>query len=190
MFRPALLAMLAFAYAASAAEDPRQDLHTAFVRNLELKSFRATMTDLTSNRMMSTVEFQAPDRYRVTAAGRPASLIIGSTMYLNNQGKFMKIPLPKQVVGQYRNEAAIAELEKGSTVESLGPGMVGSEAARKYRFTGNAGTPASTSTAWIGVRSGRVLQVETAGKAAGKVYSMRVVYSDFDSPAIKINIPN
>lgn len=189
MFRRTLLALFALAFAASVSADVRQELHSAFVKNLALKSFRATMVDLTSNRTLSTVEFQAPDRYRITAAGQAPSLIIGNTMYLNHQGQFMKIPLPKQMLGQYRNEAAIADLEKGLSVESLGPGLVGTEAARKYRFTTTADKKAATSTAWIGVGSGNVLQVETSGQTAGKPYAMRVLYSDFNSHSIQINAP-
>lgn len=189
MFRRALAAFLALTFAASAAADVRQELHAAFVKNLALKSFKATMVDLASNRTVSTVEFRAPDRYRVTAAGQPPSLIIGDTMYLQRAGQFMKIPVPKQMLGQYRNEAAIKDLEKGMAVESLGPGAVGTEAARKYRWL-NAGKQQSTSTVWIGVRSGHVLQVETSGKVAGKPFAMRVLYTDFNSPAIRIDAPN
>jgi outer membrane lipoprotein-sorting protein len=188
MFRRALVALLALGFAATAAADTRQELHAALTRNLALKSFKATMTDLTSNRTMSIVEFRAPDRYRVSPAGQPPSLIIGDTMYLQREGRFMKIPLPKQMLGQYRNEAAIKELEKGMSVESLGPGTVGTEPALKYRWL-NSGKQQSTSTAWIGVRSGLVLQVETSGKAAGRPFAMRVVYSDFNSPSIRIDPP-
>lgn len=189
MFRRTLAALLAFAFASCAWADARTELHTAFVHNLALKSFRAKMVDLGSNRAVSTIEFQAPDRFRVTLNGQPPSLLIGDTMYMNRNGRSMKIPMPKQMLGQYRNEAAIADLEKGSKVESLGPGMVGAEAARKYRFTTTSGQHAATSTAWVGVRSGNVLQLETSGKMAGKPYAMRVSYSDFNSPAIRISIP-
>ena len=139
-------------------------------------------------RVVSTIEFQAPDRYRITAPGQPPSLIIGDSMYIDAGGRSMKIPLPKNMLGKFRNEEAIAELEKDVTVEALGPGMVGGQPARKYRFT-STGKHAATTTAWIGVASGRVLQFETTGKAGGKSHSMRMVYSDFDSPAIRIAAP-
>lgn len=187
MFRRALLAVLALSFAATAAADTRQELHKAFTQNLTLKSFKATMVDLTSNRTVSTVEFRAPDRYRISAAGQPPSLIVGDTMYIQREGSFMKIPLPKQMLGQYRNEAAIKDLEKGMVVTGLGPGMVGTEPALRYRWLD--GKNAATSTAWISVRSGNVLQVETSGKAAGKPYAMRIMYSDFNSPSIKIDAP-
>ena len=188
MFRRATIGLFALAFAASASADPRQELHEAFIHNLQLKSFRATMIDMASNKTVSTIEFQAPDRYRVAAGGQPASMIIGGTMYLNANGHMMKIPIPTKMLGKYRNEEAIADLEKNLTVESLGPGMVGTVPARKYRFI-NTGKHPSTTTAWIGVSSGNVLQIETAGKGAGKPAQMRVVYSDFNSPAIRIDPP-
>jgi outer membrane lipoprotein-sorting protein len=189
MFPRALIGLLALAVAGSALADARQDLHTAYEHNLKVKSYRATMLDLTSNRQMSVVEFQAPDRYRVTAPGRPPSLMIGDSMYMDMHGKVMKIPLPRQMLGQYRNEAAMKDLEKGAPVESLGAGLVGKEPARKYRFRSAAGQPDSTSTVWVGVRSGNVLQVETSGKNAGRPFAMRVLYSDFNSPSIRIDPP-
>ena len=191
MVRRALaVTLLAFAFTTVAVADTRQELHAAFVHNLALKSFKSTMIDLIQNKTFSTVEFQAPDRYRVTAMGRPPSLIIGNFMYLENAGKFMKIPLPKQMLGQFRNEAAIAELEKGSNVESLGLGMVGTEAARKYRFVSIKEKQTSTSIIWVSVRNGYVLQAEISGGTSGKPFSMRVLYSDFNSNSIKINAPN
>lgn len=47
----------------------------------------------------------------------------------------------------------------------------------------------STSMVWVGLRSGTVLQMDTAGKNAGRPFSMRVLYSDINSPAIRIAAP-
>lgn len=196
-FRPApllLAAVLAVgtsaATSAAPGPDPRQALHKAFVHNLALKSYKATMTDLKSNRAVSTVEFQAPDRFRITVPGQAVSVVIADVMYMNHDGRTMKVPLPKGTIGQYRNEATIAELEKGARVTSIGPGLVGKEPAMKYGFVSGNGADQSTSTAWVGTRSGHVLMVETAGKHAGRDYAMRVVYSDFDNPLIRITAPN
>lgn len=193
-FRPALCLLAAVLAAgvmtASWAADPRQDLHKAFVQNLALKSYKATMTDLKSNRTASTVEFQAPGSYRITVPGQAVSVIIDDVMYMTHDGKTMKLPLPKGAIGQFRNEATIAELEKGARVTSIGPGLVGKEPAVKYGFATASGGDQANSTAWISARSGHVLMVETTGKHAGRDYAMRVVYSDFDSPLIRITAPN
>lgn len=189
MFRRTLALLLALGFAANAWADGRQDLHTAFARNLALKAFKATMYDLTRKQALSTVEFQAPDRYRMTLAGQPPSLVIGDTMYMTRNGKTMKMAMPKGTFGKFRNEDAMAELEKGLVVESLGPGTVGAVPARRYRFTSTTDKQASSSMVWVGVSSGLVLQVETSGKNADRPFAMRVSYSDFNSPAIQIDAP-
>ena len=132
---------------------------------------------------MSVVEFQAPDRYRMTMAGQPPSVVIGDTMYMTRNGKTMKMAMPKGTFGKFRNEDAMAELEKGLVVESLGPGMVGARPARRYRFTSTTDKQASR-PAWSGsgVASGLVLQVETSGKNAGRPFAMRVSYSRLQQP--------
>ena len=58
----------------------------------------------------------------MTVTGQPPTVIIGNTMYMTHAGKVMSVPLPKGMLGQFRNEAAISDLEKGSTVRALGPG--------------------------------------------------------------------
>ncbi len=192
--RPTLLLLAALlstgTATAGAAADPRQELHKAFVQNLALKSYKATMTDLQSNRTASTVEFQAPNRYRITVPGQAVSVIIDDVMYMNHDGKTMRVPMPKGTIGQFRNEATIADLEKGARVTSIGPGLVGKEPAVKYGFATADGADQANSTAWISARSGHVLMVETAGKHGGRAYAMRVVYSDFDSPLIRITAPD
>lgn len=190
MFRRALVALLALSFAGAACADARQELHAAFARNVALKSFKATMVDLSSNKTVSVVVFQAPDRFRVTPAGMPSSVIIGDTMYMNAGGQVMKMPMPKGTFAKYRNQDAMKELEKGTTVESQGMGRVGAQPARTYRFLSAKGKDQYTSTVWVGVASGQVLQVETTGKSAGKPFSMRMLYTDFNSPAIKVNAPN
>lgn len=186
----ALTCLLSLSLAGAASADPRQELHQAFTRTQALKSFKATMHDISTDRTVSVVEFQAPDRYRVSAGGQPPSLIIGDAMYMNAGGRQMKVPLPKGSFGKFRNEEAMAELGKGATVEGLGAGLVGKEPARKYRFRSASGQQQSTSLVWVGVRSGNVLQVETSGKQGGKPFAMRVSYSDFNSPAIRIAAPD
>lgn len=185
----ACLALAGLAAAPPAAADDRQALHKAFVHNLKLKSFKATMTDLKTNKVVAVMEFQGPDRYRMTPAGQPPMVIIGDTMYVNAGGQVMKMPMPKGSLSQFRNEDAIRDLEKGTVVRALGPGMVGGQPAMKYSFDNVTGKTQSRSTAWIGARSGHVLMVETTGKAGGREQSMRIVYSDFDSPAIRIAPP-
>src|SRR6187455_2924141 len=75
MFRPAATAisagLIALAFAGNAAADARSALHAGFMKNMSAKTYRATMTDLSTGKQVSTVEFQAPDRYRIKVADGP-----------------------------------------------------------------------------------------------------------------------
>jgi hypothetical protein len=180
-------ALLALAFAGNAAADARGDVHAAFMKNLSAKSYRATMTDLASGRQVSTVEFQAPDRYRIQAVGGPTSVIADGAMFMEVNGKTMKMPLQPGMLEQFRSDAAWKRMESDTLIRATGAGMVGTEAARKYHWI-SSGKNASTGDLWVGL-SGYVLQVETAQKPGSKAGAVRVVYSGFNDPSIRIAKP-
>jgi outer membrane lipoprotein-sorting protein len=185
----ALLATAATCIAATgtAAADARQDLHAAYRKMTALTAFRATMVDLSTGKSAMVIEFQAPDRYRMSAQGRPPQLIIGDTMIMTVEGRTMRIPMPKGSMPRMRNEDALRELEKGSLVEAAGAGTVGVQPARIYRHTTQVDGKPAQSMVWVGLASGLPLQVETRGAKGGK--DVRIVYSDFNSPKIRIEAP-
>jgi outer membrane lipoprotein-sorting protein len=192
MSRPAVLrfsaALLALACAGTAAADARGDLHAAFLKNLSAKTYRATMTDLANGKQVSTVEYQAPDRYRIQVADGPESVIADGAMFLQVNGKPMKVPLRPGMVEQFRSDAAWKQMETDTLIRDAGPGLVGAEPAHKYHWI-SSGKHASAGDVWVGVKSGYVLQVETVEKLGSKA-GVRVVYSDFNDPAIRVLAPN
>ena len=192
MSRPAALrfstALLALAFAGSAAADARGDLHAAFLKNMSAKTYRATMTDLATGKQVSTVEFQAPDRYRIQVAGGPATVIADNAMYMQVNGKPMKVPLRPGMLEQFRSDAAWKQMESDTLIRETGPGLVGAEPARKFHWI-SSGKNASTGDVWVGVKWGYVLQVETTEKAGNKVGSVRVAYGAFNDPVIRVVAP-
>jgi hypothetical protein len=180
--------LLALAFAGTAAADARGELHAAFLKNMAATSYRATMTDLNTGKQLSTVEFQAPDRYRISVAGGPTSVIANGNMYLQVSGHAMTVPLPQGFLANYRSDAAWKQIENDTRILDGGPGMVGAEPAHKYHWV-SSGQHSSAGDAWVGIASGRVIQVETANKAASKTGAVRLRYSDFDSSAIRIAPP-
>ena len=70
---------------------PKDELHDAFVKFLQAKSFRATITDLGKGQQVSSMEFVAPDRYRMNMPGGPSQLIIGDAMYMDMDGQVMRM---------------------------------------------------------------------------------------------------
>jgi len=179
-------ALLALAFAGNALADARADLHAAFQKNLSAKTYRATMTDLATGKQVSTVEYQAPDRYRIQANGM-TSVIANGNMYMQVNGQSMKVPLPAGTMEKFRSDAAWKQMEKDTLISDRAPGTVGAEPARKFHWITSGAHP-STGDVWVGVKSGYVLQVETTEAAGSKKGAVRVHYGDFNS-AISIAPP-
>jgi hypothetical protein len=185
-----LLALAAFslAFAGPAAADARSDLRAAFKNNLAAKSYRATITDLATGKQVSSVEFQAPDRFRITPVGAPASVIADGKMHMQANGRAMSMPLPAGMLENLRSDSAWKQMDKDTLIRDAGLGAVAGEPARKYHWI-SSGKNASTGDAWVSLKSGRVIQVETAAQPGSKAGAVRVRYTDFDSAAIRINAP-
>ena len=192
MFRPAATAvsagLIALAFAGSAAADARSDLHAAFMKNMSAKTYRATMTDLATGKEVSTVEYQAPDRYRIKVAGGPESVIANGAMYMQVNGQSMKVPLQPGMMEQFRSDSAWKKMEENTLIKDAGAGTVGTEPARKYHWI-TSGKQSSTGDIWVGLKSGYVIQVETAKEPGSKAGAVRVRYSDFGSASIRIAPP-
>lgn len=173
-----------------AAATPKDEVHAAYTRFLAMKSFKADMSSTTGKyKSSSTVEFVAPDRYRVTNIGQASNLIIGNTMYINMDGHAMKIPMPglKDMIAQYRNPEMLKELAGDVVVESLGSELHNGKATKKYRYTMTKPV-ASSNIMWVAA-NGDILQIDTSGTLQKKPFHTVIQYSQFNSPAIKISTP-
>lgn len=199
MFRrlaPALFALLALAFAGAVLADARQDLHTAYSKLLAVNTYKMTLVEAGTGKRVMVAEFQAPDRYRMTTDDQVSSVVIGDTMYMMMDGKTMTMPMPKGMLSQYRSQEVLKEFERGTPVTAEGTDTVGGQACRKYRFTGTGkaiGANASsqyTSVVWVSIASGLPVQVETSRNRGGKLHTARMIYSDFNSPKIRISAPN
>ncbi len=179
--------LLALAFAGHAAADARSELHAAFQKNLAAKTYRATMTDLATNQQVSTVEFQAPDRYRISAAGMK-SVIANGNMYMTVDGKAMKVPLQPGMLEKFRSDAAWKQMEKETLISNAGAGAIDGDLVLKYHWI-TSGKHPSTGDVWVSKKSGYVVQVETSEAKGSKRGAVRVRYSDFNSAAIKVTPP-
>lgn len=188
---PRTLAGLALGLACAAASAaPKDDLHAAFAKFLQAKSFRATVTDVKNGETVSTMEYVAPDRFRIKPAQGPQSLVVGDTMYMDMNGKLTPMPVPGvgRMVAQYRNQDFLAEVERGMQVQALGDDSVDGEAAKVYAYTVTQPMKADAKT-WISQASGLPIQIESTGTFMGHTSTTRVRYSGFDDPSIRIEAP-
>lgn len=185
---------------------PRDDLFEAWQKFLALKTFRATISGVDPVRPATQLEFQAPDRYRITVANGPTTTLIGDTATLTVGGRTMTLPLPvNSMTAQYRDEAFLKKLQAGLEVEDLDTDTLDGESVRKLRYVQDveppvvpgAAAPAAGSTspgkattvAWIAVKSGLIVKLEVSSVYNGQATKSQIRYSDFDDPGIVILPP-
>ncbi len=191
-FRPILAPRLAWLLvplsllAATAWAGPKEDMKALSIKFLALRSYHATMEGSDKRVPKMEMDFVAPDRYRMQMP-MGTQYIIGDTMYMNVQGRSMKVPMPKGTSNQWRgNEQTFREMDR-MQVEALGMDTVSGKPTRKYRMSRTDKTP-TTSLIWVGM-DGYPVKIETTG-ATGKTSNMMTVhYSRFNDPTIKIDPP-
>jgi hypothetical protein len=171
--------------------DASADLKAAYGKFIQATSFRATMTDLNSGKVVNTIEFVAPDRYAITPAGTGMrQLIIGRTMHMDIGGRTMAIPLPaKADPSSYRNQKALDELAAGIAVTQRTDSTEAGEPAKVYHFVSSADGKPVESLTFVSKASGLPIQIQTNGGEGKGKFRYQIRYSDFNDPGIRIQAP-
>jgi len=180
-----LLAILSVLIGAAHA-GMKDEIKAAIGKFTTARSYHVTMTHSGPQGMTTEADFVAPDRFRMKMP-MGTQIMIGDTMFMQMEGRTMKVPMPKGTLTQWRDPAYIREHEATMTVKPLGIDMLDGKPAKKYLVTNTKPEP-STSTMWIG-GNGYPLQIQVNSKVQGKAVSTTIRYSRFSDPAIKIAPP-
>ena len=173
------------AAAAVPALDARGEVAAAMRKFRDLRRYHAAMHLEGGPRgpIDNAVDFVAPDRYRMEAAGRGAQVIIGDTMYLDINGRAMQVPLPEGTITQWRDPAKLADAQTEMQVDAQGSDAVDGQPAKKYLVRVAKPKPAEI-TLWIG-DGGLPLQIVSHNPLG----QATIRYSRFDDPALAIEAP-
>jgi len=179
----------AVADAVNPMASPREEVIAAMRKLMDARSYRAEMQHSGGPRgaMTNTVEFVAPDRFRMEMAGIGTQYVIGDTMTMTMEGRTMQVPMPKGTVTQWRDPGNFREAEASMTAEALGNDAVDGIQARKYLVHHTTPKPADI-TLWIGA-DGLPLQMQVGGDANGQPVTTTVRYSRINDPGITIEAP-
>lgn len=79
------MSVAAFASSLASAA-PKDELHAAFVKFLAARSFHTEVANAKTGEALSSMDFVAPDRYRVHPAKGPMQVIVGDTIYMDLSG--------------------------------------------------------------------------------------------------------
>ena len=188
MCRAALFFVLLLSFAPAWA-GPKEAVHAAFSKFLAAKSFRASVIKADSGEKISDLAFVAPDRYRVRTGRGPEMIIIGDNAWMNMNGRTIKAPIPiGKIIGRYRDDRMIKQIENGLVITDLGSGSVDGKPAHAYHYVVTDPAKADVKL-WIGDKSGLPLQIESQGSFMGHASTTRILYSDYNDPSIHIAPP-
>ncbi|WP_137190446.1 hypothetical protein [Stenotrophomonas rhizophila] len=169
-----------------AAMDPVQAVLGASQRFGQLRSFHASLRMQGPRTVEATMDFVAPDRYRLVTDDGP-QLIIGDTFFLQRAGEVRQVPVPPGLLAQWRNplppDLAPAQLQ----VEDLGSDAIGGQPAHKYRVRHASAAPDGM-LYWINAQ-GLPVQIERQGQTKGETFRITLRFSRFDDPALRIDLP-
>lgn len=180
--------MLLAAAAGTAWAGPKEEMKAVSVKFLALRSYHVVLENSDKRVPKTEMDFVAPDRYRMQMAPMGTQIVIGDTMYMNIDGRSMRIPMPKGTMTQWREtDRAMREVDKAQ-VEALGSEAVNGKPAKKYRMTQSSGGTPTTTLMWVGA-DGYPLRIETNGKAGGRASTTTITYSRFNDPSIRIDVP-
>lgn len=143
---------------------PREEVEAAMRRFLAARSYHVEMRHDSAQPMTTTVDFVAPDRYRMTSP-MGTQTILGDTMVMTMQGRTLRVPLPKGTLTQWRDPAQMEKYRDTLGVEALGNTLLDGKPARKYRMLNRQ--PRSESLLWVGV-DGYPHKIEATGQAQGR----------------------
>jgi hypothetical protein len=160
---------------------------------LNAKSFRARMDSTFNDQEMArTVEYVAPDRFRMTGEA-DETIIIGSNAWVRqNNGAWQKLPIDaSQMIASVRDPKMIDQIRKSAEVKLIGPDTLDGKPMMVYQYTlRNAmGTDmTSRAKAWISVADSLPRRMETETEIKGKTSKATITYFDYNAD-IKIDPP-
>lgn len=171
--------------AAVPAASPAQAVLAASARFGQLRSFHAALRMEGPRTVETTLDFEAPDRYRLQTPDGP-QLVIGGTFFLQRAGEVHQVPVPQSMLAQWRNplaDLAPAELQ----VDDLGAASLDGEPTHKYSVRHATAAPDGM-LYWINAQ-GLPAQIQRVGQTQGHTYRITLRYSRFNDPTVRVALP-
>ncbi|MBK0014768.1 hypothetical protein [Stenotrophomonas sp. S41] len=167
------------------AADPAEDIRAASQRLAEVRSFHAELdVEGAALAVRSSMDFVAPDRFRLQTAAGPQT-IIGDTMFLQAAGATRQVPTPAGLLDQWKQPLTGDVPSAPMKAEDLGRQSLDGVDTRHYRLVSAAGERLEY---WVDDQ-GLPRQIVRNGSNQGRPYQVRLRYSRFNDPALRIDLP-
>jgi hypothetical protein len=133
--RTFLLTLLAVAVPIAALADTTSDLQKIKTAFTSAKSFHAT--ELMPDGKTITVDYVAPDRWRIQPTPKITELLIGNDVYMVQNGKTQKMPIPGRMLEDAINGFKVSPIDEDvkSSAKDLGMQPLSGATYHEYQFT-------------------------------------------------------
>lgn len=161
--------------------DPRADIESMADRFLEQRSFRVNMAGTGDTPVTTSMDFVAPDRFRVRMANGMETIIIGKNIYIKMGDHWQKQAMNlDQSVPDMRAAFDREGRKWFSDVKYLGEETAKGKPSLVYQYhnKGPGGVGENDSKIWIAKADGLPVKIESTYRA-GNLKSMLIEY-DFD----------
>jgi hypothetical protein len=169
-----------------AATDPAQAVLAASQRFGQLHGFHATLHMQGPRTLEATMDFVAPDRYRLQT-DEGVQTIIGDTFFLQRAGEVRQVPVPPGLLAQWRSPLPADAVAADLAVEDLGDDRIAGATARRYRVRHASAAPDGL-LYWIDAQ-GLPVRIERQGQTQGQAFRLTVDYSRFNDDALRVDVP-
>jgi len=169
------------------APAPAQLVLEAMTRFRAARAFEARMQLESEHPQAGRLEYVAPDRYRLQLPGLGTQVIVGGTLYRQEDGRTDHLPVSAELLAQWRDPLQL-QADDQLQVEDLGADPLDGRPAHLYRVVHpDPARPAMR--LWIGA-DGRPLRIEHRGRGPnGDAYRLQIDYTRFDDPTLRIDTP-
>lgn len=173
------------------AADPaaRDAVITAMRKFLALRSYRVTIINSDDQKasLPSTLEYLAPDRYRMETPGTPPQVVIGNNLYLTAGGRTKASPVPAGTTSKWRDPVDFMAADSSFIAEKGARRFVFGVPSSEYKIHFTKPVTSDMSL-WIGP-NGLPVKLESQGQLGGNTFTTVRKYSHYDSSDIKIATP-
>jgi outer membrane lipoprotein-sorting protein len=163
--------------------DDKEALMAAMLKSFDAGSFRVRMTDDSRRAQLMTMEFQAPDRFRVVT-DESEIIAVDGTAYMVIGGTVMRIPMDVgKLIERFRADEEIRKAQDSITVTAAEDDVLNGKQVIRYDFVvdGEKGS----NRAWVSKESGYLVRMEQTSGSGRRQSTTTMDYEDFGNVEVR-----
>lgn len=163
--------------------DEKQALMDAMIKSFDSGSFRVRMTDDGRRTQLTTMEFQAPDRFRIVT-DETEIIAVGGTAYMVMGGRTIQVPMNiGNLIEGFRLDEEIRKAEDKITITAVADDAINGEDVIRYEFTDDR--EKGDNRAWVSKSTGYLVRMAQTSGSGRRQKTTTMDYEDFGNVEVK-----